>query len=503
MIRNQRYRRLQLESLEPRLALAGNVSVGVSGGHLTILGDAAYNQITIQATAVAGQFVVVGQDTSTTINGGVAPVTVSGVTGNATIAMGGGYDVVHFDTAPAAIRFQGNVTIDMGRDVEPVWGFHQLNILGGNEFSVGASLHVIAGYRALGFFASKAVVAGNFNVELDGDISSVTIEGGSVGGSLTVTGTGGQKTLQISTTVGGDLTVNCPGAGDAYYFQNAPLARFQVNGKMNVTLDGDWMRIQNATVMTDVVVNGTGTVIIGNISIWRHFTANLSGDSQFSNVNYFSPTFSTIGGNFVLNQLSGNAAPEIKTLSVGRDFVFRGGAGNDVVKIEMVRAGGYTLVDTGAGNDVISIKNSTAVGGAAVLGGAGGDYLATNNFLCNASLYVDMAAGFDLVNISYSASDQSLAIAMGDDSDQVTVAVSRAKVLSINAGLGYDAVRVESSAVDQLFALLGDGGDSMAVITSLARVAAYLDGGPGFNLLQMRGNALTGLAYYNFQSVGA
>jgi hypothetical protein len=503
MNRNQRYRRLSLESLEPRLALAGNVSVGVSGGHLTILGDAAYNQITIQATGVAGQFVVVGQDAGTTINGGVAPVTVSGVTGNATIAMGGGYDVVHFDSTAAAIRFQGNVTIDMGRDVEPVWGFHQLNILGGNEFSVGGTFHVIAGYRALGFYCNKAVVAGNFNVELDGDISSVTIEGGSVGGSMSVTGSGGQKTVQISTTIGGDLTVNCAGGGDAYYFQNAPLARFQVGGKLDVSLDGDWMRIQNATVMTDVVINGTGTVIIGNINVWRHFSANLNGASQFGNVNYFSPTFSTIGGHFVLNHLTGNAAPDIKTLSVGGDFVVRGGAGNDVMKIEMVRAGGYTLIDTGAGNDVISIKTSTAVGGAAVYGGAGGDYLATNNFLCNVTLYVDMAAGFDLVNIAYSGFDQSLAIVMGDDSDQVTVAVSRAKVLSINAGLGYDAVRVESSAADQLFAVLGDGGDSMAVITSLVRVAAYLDGGPGYNLLLLRGNALTGLAYYNFQSVGA
>ncbi len=55
--------------------------------------------------------------------------------------------------------------------------------------------------------------------------------------------------------------------------------------------------------------------------------------------------------------------------------------------------------------------------------------------------------------------------------------------------------------MDQIFAVLGDGGDSMALITSLARVSAYLDGGPGYNLLLMQGNALTGLGYYNFQSV--
>ncbi len=155
---------------------------------------------------------------------------------------------------------------------------------------------------------------------------------------------------------------------------------------------------------------------------------------------------------------------------MGRDFVVRGSAGNDNVAIDSVRTGGYWLIDSGAGNDILWMRSSSAVGGAAVLAGLGGDYLGIKNFSCGASLYVDMAAGFDLVNIAYCAIGQTLAVSLGDDSDQLTVAVSRAKTLSIDAGLGYDAVRVESSAMDQIFAVLGDGGDSMALITSLARV---------------------------------
>ncbi len=187
------------------------------------------------------------------------------------------------------------------------------------------------------------------------------------------------------------------------------------------------MRMQNASVLTDVVINGTGTVIIGAINISRHFTANLGGASDFSNVNYFSPTFSTIGGNFVLNYTSGDSTPEVKYLNVGRDFVVRGSAGNDNVAIDSVCAGGYWLIDSGAGNDILWMRSSSAVGGAAVLAGFGGDYLGIRNFSCGASLYVDMAAGFDLVNIAYCAIGQTLAVSLGDDSDQLTVAVSRAR----------------------------------------------------------------------------
>ncbi len=112
-----------------------------------------------------------------------------------------------------------------------MYGFNQLNVIGSNTFNVGGSLQIVAGYRSLGVFMQRAVITHNFNLLLDGDISTATIEGGSVGGNLTVTGSGGQKTLQVSTTVGGDLNINCTGAGDAYYFQNAPWHVFRSMGK--------------------------------------------------------------------------------------------------------------------------------------------------------------------------------------------------------------------------------------------------------------------------------
>ncbi len=112
-----------------------------------------------------------------------------------------------------------------------------------------------------------------------------------------------------------------------------------------------------------------------------------------------------------------------------------------------------------------------------------------------------MAAGFDLVNLSYTSVVQTLSVSLGGDSDQATVYASSARNLSVDAGNGYDAVRIEYSAADHLFAGLGDKDDSLAVVSSLARISALFDGGPGYDVLLSSGNLLTGLVRRNFESI--
>jgi hypothetical protein len=82
-------RRFALESLEPRLALAGNVTAQVSGGTLFLTGDAANNSIEFsQPAAVSGRYVITGTPditgAPTTVNGQPA-VVVTGVS-NSVIA---------------------------------------------------------------------------------------------------------------------------------------------------------------------------------------------------------------------------------------------------------------------------------------------------------------------------------------------------------------------------------------------------------------------------------
>jgi hypothetical protein len=118
-------------------------------------------------------------------------------------------------------------------------------------------------------------------------------------------------------------------------------------------------------------------------------------------------------------------------------------------------------------------------------------------------LFVDTAAGFDLVNVSYASFGQNLYVWLGGDSDQGTVYAASAHYLSVDAGAGFDAMRIEYSAADHLFASMGEGNDSLAVLGSLVRRSALFDGGAGHDLLLSRGNLLTGLAQQNFEIVSS
>ncbi len=85
---------LGLETLEPRLLLAGGVTAAVIGGNLIVRGNRAGNQIVIgQAGLADGQFRITGED-GTTVNGLAGVVVVDGVTGAVRVKLGGGDDVL-------------------------------------------------------------------------------------------------------------------------------------------------------------------------------------------------------------------------------------------------------------------------------------------------------------------------------------------------------------------------------------------------------------------------
>jgi len=102
-------RELQFDSLEPRLLLAGDVTVAVDDGDLLITGDVAANAVLVRGTETPGQYVVSRADRSTTINGGTAPFTSADVT-NFVIDMGAGNDRLNL----ANVKVSGSVSIDTG-----------------------------------------------------------------------------------------------------------------------------------------------------------------------------------------------------------------------------------------------------------------------------------------------------------------------------------------------------------------------------------------------------
>lgn len=91
------HRNLQLEQLELRLALAGDVLVAVDGAHLAIVGDGQSNQVEMQTVDDAGTLAIVGRaDTQLIFDGEPfapgEPVLLEAFSGITNIELGGGND---------------------------------------------------------------------------------------------------------------------------------------------------------------------------------------------------------------------------------------------------------------------------------------------------------------------------------------------------------------------------------------------------------------------------
>jgi hypothetical protein len=507
-------RRLKLEQLESRQMLAGDVTVNVVGGDLSIVGDSENNFLVLTATGNAGEYVVTG--TNTTVNGGAVPVTVSGVTGDVTIQLHDGSDGIEFDSDPIAFQFLGDVAIDMGSNVETLLGLNYITATGTNNFSVAGSL-TVSGYQLHGALFDNAVIANDFIATLSGDLGEVHLDGGSIGGDVTITATGENKDVRISTTVGGDVRIDLDGLGDRISLRGDPGSPLHIGGSLVVDLDTDTLDVignfavaNQAVILGDFVATGSvGSLSFFSATVAGHLLATLSGESGVSsgiltdgNGVQLPTPFSQVGGNMVVTLSSGNGSVGLNCFNVANDFVVRGGDGVEDVRLNNVRAGNSLLIDTGGGNDIVWVHNSSADGEAAILAGSGSDYVLVGNFLGAHSLFIDTAAGFDLVNVSYASFGENLYVWLGGDSDQATVYAASAHYLSVDAGSGYDTVAIQYSAADHLFAGLGDGNDSLAVIGSLARASAFFDGGAGYDLLSLRGNLLTGLGRQNFEAIG-
>jgi hypothetical protein len=355
----------------------------------------------------------------------------------------------------------------------------------------------VTGFQLNGARFEDTHVADDFTVTITGENNDVELLGGSIGGDITVDGTGESNGVRINSTVAGNVHIDLNGLGDRIRLEGDANSPLHIGGSVFVNVDTDMLDLtgsngaSTAVVSGDFIVTGSaGTLTFMSSSVAGHLLATLSGESGINSANF--PIFNQIGGNMVVDFSAGHGGVNLLYFNVNHDLVVRGGNGVDDVRLNNVRAGNSLLLDTGAGNDIVGLYNSSAFGEAAILAGAGSDYR---------SLFVETAAGFDLVNVSYASFGQNLYVWLGGDSDQGTVYAVSAHYMSVDAGSGYDAVRIEYSAADHLFAGMGEGDDSLAVIGSLVRRSALFNGGAGHDLLLSRGNLITGLAQQNFEAV--
>jgi hypothetical protein len=174
-------RTLRIESLEQKQMLAGDVTVSVLNGVLTLQGDDLDNQVAVSAGETAGSFVIHGLDGTQLILGdaaGAAELVVEGVRRGLVANLGNGNDVLRINEA----SFRGNVAINMGE--------------GDDRVSIGVAPEV-----------SEASLTVDADAELD--LPSVQI-----GQSLLIRTGAGNDTVVINDTRGrGSLGVST-GEGD-------------------------------------------------------------------------------------------------------------------------------------------------------------------------------------------------------------------------------------------------------------------------------------------------
>ncbi len=128
MASRSRKRKLQLEALELRRVLDGNLTVSILDGNLVLAGDALANVATVEqlapidatgAPAVGGSFQII-PDENTSINQGKPgeALTISGVTGGVKAALGDGNDQLTVEGDP---RFKFEyLKLDMGAGADVV-----------------------------------------------------------------------------------------------------------------------------------------------------------------------------------------------------------------------------------------------------------------------------------------------------------------------------------------------------------------------------------------------
>ncbi|MBA4019012.1 MAG: hypothetical protein C0483_17730 [Pirellula sp.] len=427
------FKRLNVESLEDRLNLAGNVVVALSGGTLSVTGDAKDNSVTIEqisATVVR----VTGNDT-TDLAGNTVATTVK--FGNSTAAF---QDI----TVAAAIGLK--VVMGAGNDTAAL-----------QDGSV-KSLSVDMGAGSDNVIISNATVTGNSatNIKLGGSenqgdnftatnfsaaLSQVTINAGGGENGINLT-TGSARSLEINggsqddyvnvsdVAVNGNVRINTGSGDDGAYFNGGSIA-----GSLFVDLGNG---SDETSVNSNIV--GTTDLKLGDGNDGSHFdgtTGKLSVNAGAGD-DYFHSH-----GSFTVNATSGTTSIDM-------------GSGNDDVSINGTSAlvKNALTISMGKGVNSVQLLNTDVTGGALKISGG--------NDLDEVSL--------NTVNVS-STGAGSLSVDLGEYNGNLSLdTVNVAKDISVTSGKGNDGVTATGVTADKLTLKLGNG-DNYINLDTVAKVA--------------------------------
>jgi large repetitive protein len=373
MIRSATPRRhavLRLEPLEGR-EVPANLTVTFSPvtHTLTVVGDAAANNVDIDGGLTDPTQVTVSSPTDT-INGSGAAFAVRAEVYNVDVRLGAGNDRVRLGGIPALptlpLQLVGHLTINGG----------------------------------------------------DGDNTVIGVGLGADRGVTITNGVGYDWTELANVSIRGSLTVR-NGAGGSYtrVFRTSR-GEAAIDGSVRVTngAGADWTSVTDFTVGGGVSVrNGTpapagtaGAVVIGNS--WNTTRSQIDGGvsaSFLGGTGTVTLTDTEVGGRVALEYGAGSFTTVVDGRLTGRPAAIRGnltvaGTGREWVFLGAVsglglEVGGTVSVTTGAGADVLAL-NRVQVGGATTLRMGGGDnFVRVDDSVFTGTFALTTGAGADRI----------------------------------------------------------------------------------------------------------
>jgi hypothetical protein len=477
--------RVDLESLEDRLLLAGDVTVAVdaNNGNLTVTGNALGNVIVMTKLV---NTVTVAPDAATRVNGGAlgVPAVFVGVTGKIAVSMGDGDDNVTIG-AVADTFLVGNGLLDPaeGMDTRDLLvdlgaGDDTLDIIGLRADDL--TVHGRAGEDTIGIrdngeetdgddgddgeLNSPSKVFGKLTIT-DSDTADITLAGVNVAENATITlGNDGNTVLVSEGTegtfgswFGGNLTIT-GGSGDDVVTVRCDTADTVIEGDLTVKLygapeRGDDLERDNFLNLSETTVGGSLLYVGGN----GPDTVTVADDVD-------------VARDATLNMFNG---PNTLTLEDGawfgveRDLLYRGGSGVDTLgstdaEIDVYRNASFylgngdnTLQFASAANEVLWVARDLLING-----GRGSDMVSLDS---SDDLEVDRNATFNLGagenTLEFLGNDESGNMFLfggnltysggaGDDTLTAEGPIAVAGNMTVNLGNGTNTVDMEWDVLD-------------------------------------------------------
>jgi len=511
--------RLNLETLEARLAPAGVVTLNTINNAISFTGDTNFlgNQVRISPSA-NDHFLLTGLGGTTflipgkgNVGGTIDTSTITGFsfpnnhTTKLTAKFLGGNDVFEYEGSfdGFAARKFGDIVLDVGAGADRVFAtqFH------------AKSLTIDSGIGT-----DKITIAAGGLIDLVGGDGVEEAYGGGIRGAVVINGQNGGDTVLISATIGGTLAGKFSEAGVTFDVQNS-----RVGGGLSFaatagkTIGQNNLNLTNTQIGLGVAVANLGNGLVARVngaSIGTDLNVNTgSGDLG----SQFEVDFSTVGGSIdyksgALGDLFG-----VNSSTVGKNVTANVGAGGSLQGVGNSRIGGnLTLTSALLGFDRMNLADSTILGGVAINAAESNDTLNVANITVGLSFSYNSGNGgtaglfgggdtFDNsriggnLNITYGAGNDKLnlngmtilggaTITNGDGADSLGInGATIGRNFAYTAGNGGNAGNGDvfsSLLVNGTFAATyGSGNDSLGMFFSTVLGAATIKSGDGANNL--------------------